>query len=484
MKALARLIGTILFGVLTHLSAAAQECPGAHCSAKSDAINKVCIAQGQSGNLVFVEHPAGTGQYCYCRCSCLPPDTPVAIAGGKWQELGKLKVGDSVLALQKDGTWKTAQVVFSDGTTQPKKPIPYAIYLTTSNGTSFVTTADHAFLLADMKTLRRADRLQPNDQLVNAETMKPLGITKLYSGSYLGPMHNIAATGWNATDDQWGHLINTKGVVSADYFAQINLVRDDAQTEPQVGSDEYIKRFASFKALASAPKEIKLGRSGKFIPHKRLKIPADAISFLEPGQDIAAAGKLHPLDYTVPFEMAQYLTNHYQRFYPQIVFHVEWQDDRVNAFAWMQGSTRHVAILGGLVRHRAIQLEGAGLVLAHETGHHFGGNPRYASGNTWASCEGQSDYWGAAVAQRTVWWGADALDKTKRGADQLYDLFANGLMMGNLIEISKRSPPAAAPLGICSHPPAYCRQDTYMAAIRLDPKPACAGDPPSLIQKK
>lgn len=483
MRHTIRLREFAFFLLFAPIVAFSQECPGAHCSAKSEQINNICKAQGQAGNLVFVEHPAGTGQYCYCRCSCLPPDTPVSIAPGKWQELGKLKVGDSVLALQKDGTWKTAPVVFSDGTEQPKKPLPYAIYLTTSNGASLVTTADHAFLMADMQTLRRADRLQPNDQLVDAGTMKPISITKLFSGSYLGPMHNIAATNWDTRDDQWGHLINTKGVVSADYYAQINLVRDEAQTEPQVGSDEYIKKFTAHKVFQAAPIEIVLGKAAKFVPHKRLHIPPNAIPFLEPGQDVAAKGTLHPLDYTLPYEMAQYLTNHYQRFYPQIVFHVEWQDDRVNAFAWMQGNARHVAILGGLLRHRAIQQEGAGLVLSHETGHHFGGNPRYTSGNTWASCEGQSDYWGASVAQRTVWWGSEALEKTKKGADQLYDLFANGLLMGNLIELSK-SGQGAAPLGICSHPPAYCRLETYLAANRLDAKPACAGDPPTLGNKK
>lgn len=467
----------ILFSLaLASLSATAQECPGSHCSAKSEQINNICKANGQGGNLVFVEHPAGTGQFCYCRCSCMPPDTPVAIGPGKYRALGDLKVGESVLALQQDGSWKPAQVVFSDGTTEPKKPLPYAIYITLSNGTSLVTTADHAFLLADKQTLKRADRLQPTDQLLDAEKMAALSIRAIYSGSYHGPLHNVAVSGWNEADTQWGHLINTRGVVSGDYFAQLYLVRDEKQTDPQVGSDAYVAKFASFKATQAQTKEVKMSKNSKFVPHRRMTIPRNAIPFLEPGQDVAAAGALHPLDYTLPYEMAEYLTKHYQRFYPQVVFHVEWNDDRVNAFAWMQGGTRHVALMGGLIRHRAIKEEGAGLVLAHEIGHHFGGKPRYPSGNTWASCEGQSDYWGASVAQRNVWWGSDALLKTKNGADQLYNLFANGLLMGNLIEQSKKGPAA---LGICSHPPAYCRFDTYIAANRLDAKPACAGDPPS-----
>lgn len=122
------------------------------------------------------------------------------------------------------------------------------------------------------------------------------------------------------------------------------------------------------------------------------------------------------------------------------------------------------------IRHRAVEIEGLGLVLAHEIGHHFGGAPRYPN-NPWASCEGQADYWGALVAMREVWWGGEALRQVRAGAEQLYNLFAHGLLMG-LSEADAELQLAA--LAGCGHPPAACRRETYLAALTLDDKPACA----------
>lgn len=485
---------TLLTILIIPLSAEAQsECPGAHCSARAGQVNAVCIAQGQAGNLVFVENPPGSGEFCHCRCSCVPPQTPVAIADGKFAPIGSLKVGDSVLALGKDKKWATSKVVFSDGTKMPQRPLPYAIYLTVSNGASFVTTPDHTFLLPSDR-LKRADRLAIGDELVDAKSLMPVKVTNVLSGEYLGPMHNIAATSWNDNDEQWGHLINTQGVVSGDYWTQLFLAESAKQTEPQIGSAAYLSsQKLAGTVIKRAPQMIQLGKDAKFTPHRPLAIPPDAIPFLPPGQDKAQPGALHPLDYTLPYEMAEYLTNLYRHFFPDITFQVSWTDDRVNAYAWMQGGRRYVAILGGLLRHRAIQQEGAGLVLAHEVGHHRGGAPRYPSGNTWASCEGQSDYWAATVGERVVWWGAAGIEQTKKGAQQLHDLFANGLMM-NLLAAPQESdmtapgataiPPLGSrpveALGACSHPPADCRLQTYLAGAALNPKPACAGDPPSV----
>lgn len=52
---LLRVILIIVVVLLIPQVALGQECPGAHCSAKSEQINNICKANGQSGNLVFVE---------------------------------------------------------------------------------------------------------------------------------------------------------------------------------------------------------------------------------------------------------------------------------------------------------------------------------------------------------------------------------------------------------------------------------------------
>ena len=114
--------------------------------------------------------------------------------------------------------------------------------------------------------------------------------------------------------------------------------------------------------------------------------------------------------------------------------------------------------------------EGLGLVLAHEIGHHYGGPPLYP--NNGLSCEGQADWWGANIGMREVWWGEEYIRQTLAAADQLYDFFSNGLIM----TISEQEEATLfTTSGNCSHPPAACRRDTYIAATRAQPKPACAG---------
>jgi hypothetical protein len=175
----------------------------------------------------------------------------------------------------------------------------------------------------------------------------------------------------------------------------------------------------------------------------------------------------------LPYEMAVYLVNHFKVYYPDVTYHIEWGDNTVNAYAWKQGSTRHVAILGGLLRHVYVKQEGAGLVLAHELGHHYGGEPRYPN-NPWASCEGQSDYWGALIGMRKVWFGHYAMEQIDEGSTQLRNLFMYGLTGGNLFDVVLPEPKPGSLMAGCSHPPAQCRYDTYKAAMRLDDKPSCA----------
>ncbi len=80
-----------------------------------------------------------------------------------------------------------------------------------------------------------------------------------------------------------------------------------------------------------------------------------------------------------------------------------WDDGTVNASANRTGSTWHVNMYGGLARDPLVTDDGFLLVVCHETGHHFGGAPKYGGwGNTWASNEGQADYFGALKCMKRV----------------------------------------------------------------------------------
>ena len=92
----------------------------------------------------------------------------------------------------------------------------------------------------------------------------------------------------------------------------------------------------------------------------------------------------------------------------------------INAQAWRLGEARNVSLYGGLVRHPAITQAGLAVALAHETGHHLGGQPRDPD-MKWMTWQGQADYWAARTGMPQV-FGTAAKALTLRGALQINNL--------------------------------------------------------------
>lgn len=79
----------------------------------------------------------------------------------------------------------------------------------------------------------------------------------------------------------------------------------------------------------------------------------------------------------------------------------DWKDGTVNAYANRSGNVSEVHMFGGLARHKKVTADGFMLVICHETGHHIGGAPR--KGVSWASNEGQSDFFATMKCARKIW---------------------------------------------------------------------------------
>jgi hypothetical protein len=80
----------------------------------------------------------------------------------------------------------------------------------------------------------------------------------------------------------------------------------------------------------------------------------------------------------------------------------KWDDGTVNAYAQQTGNVWKISMFGGLARHNTITADAFAMVACHELGHHLGGSPKKKSfwSASWASNEGQSDYWGAMKCMR------------------------------------------------------------------------------------
>lgn len=456
---------------------AIRQCAAAHCSIADPEIYQVCVQNGlPAGYPVLTKDANGP---CTCSCSCLAFGTPVQIDADRYEAIEKIVVGDYVLAAGTNLVWQRAKVEFSQGTSSESLQ-PFTVLLTYGD-TALAVTSDHLFML-DGGRLKRADRLVKGDRLT-ASDGSPVEVQSVHIGDYMAGFHHIATKKEIPQENLDGHLINTNGVVSADYIVQIfhrsgefraGFVEDHDEL-PVMGSPEYIKRFGD--SCLQPPEEARIARVAEagfvpeidtnepvFIPASvtRLSIPPEAHAFIS---DEEAKKKLddakRPWNDPQSREWTEYLISHHRAFYPNITYHLDWANNEVNAYAWVQNGIRNVAILGGLVRHFALELEGIAVVLAHELAHHYGGPPAHPGG---LSCEGQSDYHGVRTIMRRVWFGEYYITISDAGIAQMARFFG-----------VPNNPTAPGGNAGCSHPAGSCRVATYHAAVALSGKPSCAG---------
>ncbi len=167
-----------------------------------------------------------------------------------------------------------------------------------------------------------------------------------------------------------------------------------------------------------------------------------------------------------------------------------WDDGTVNAYAQRVGQTYRVAMFGGLARHETITEDGFRLVICHEIGHHIGGAPKklFYGTKSWASNEGQSDYFATLKCLRRAWLNEDnstvissmevpaAVTTSCRQAwanENDYAICVRGAMAGDSVsrlfaalrnnEPAKFETPDSKVVEVTDdrHPATQCRLDTY-----------------------
>lgn len=94
-----------------------------------------------------------------------------------------------------------------------------------------------------------------------------------------------------------------------------------------------------------------------------------------------------------------------EKYGAELVVEEKWDDATVNAYAQQSGSKWMVSMFGGLARDPLVTKDGFTAVICHEIGHHVGGAPKGSSwsGPSWASNEGQSDYFATSKCLRKIY---------------------------------------------------------------------------------
>jgi hypothetical protein len=462
-----------------------RQCSSAHCGAVDAEINEICIGEGWA-----INHPVLTRDEngpCNCSCSCLAFGTMVQVGDGSFKAIETFVVGDRVLAAGTDLDWSAEPVVYSGGTTGASRQ-KYTVLVLYSN-TAVAVTSDHLFLVASggERALKQADRLTVEDSLISPAG-HPVQVRGVHIGDYLAGFHHVAArTKFPGPGDLDGHLLNTNGVISADYAVQILNRSGEAAgftssafaEAPLVGSAEYVSRYgdsclktpelpsgfdedAPIRTASFDAPDVALS-GNTFIPAEAVSItvPEGACSFIPP--DLAEEKRSAPkraFNDPQAREWVEALIRFHRQFYPDVNYIFDWTNDDVNAYAWVENGVRQVAMMGGLVRDQDLELEGLALVLAHELAHHYGGSPTGTSG---LSCEGQADYFGVRNVMRKVWFGESYITTTDAGIAQMAAFFG--------VPADSTDPGGSAG---CAHPAGRCRIVTYRAAVSLTGKPGCA----------
>lgn len=176
-----------------------------------------------------------------------------------------------------------------------------------------------------------------------------------------------------------------------------------------------------------------------------------------------------------------------------------WEDGTVNAYAQQVGNTWKISMFGGLARHVEATADAFAAVACHELGHHIGGAPKKSSwfgGVSWASNEGQSDYFATSKCMRKYMEADDnqavvaAMEIPAVVTERCEASFANaeeiamckrGAMAGEaLAKLLNSLRTGADPVAFTTpdrstvsstnhnHPAAQCRLDTYFAGAVCD----------------
>jgi hypothetical protein len=429
------------------------------------------------------------GVLCFCCCMCFAYGTPIEIPGNNQKAIEEFEVGDLVMAADigpdNELTWVVKTVEFSNGTGDATLPSMMVMVLFQKEGGEdyLIVTKNHLFLTPSGK-LKRADTLVPGqDQLVQADG-NPTLVLGLSVGQFNKGVHHIA-TSVTTTTTMNGHLLNSKGIVSADYALQISnieltesMMAEDPDTLPIFGTEAYLTAYPSlfghsFRTHVENIDFAKYGEEG--FKHLAMdvdsdsfkEVPADARSYITKAQakDIKRDAPILPPGSNAGIDVIYYLFRLYKGFYPDIRFELDLEKDLPNAYAFRDDDgTPVIRVNGALIRVVALKFNSLAIILANRIGALYGGPPFNEQDY---SCEGQADYSGVGVILRNIWYGQIFGNIVAPGLKELDEFFS----------YISDDHSHGVPGNTCTYISIDCRKAAMNAALMSMSLPSCAGGP-------
>lgn len=438
---------------------------------------------------VFVALPNGG---CYCCCGCFAFDTPVSVSETETKPIYEIQIGDQIYVAEDSSLskWGLRTVQFSSGT----GPISNGsvmirlVFGTEEKNDVLYVTQNQVFYQPGGKLIR-ANKLVPGvDVLVHADS-STVPILELTVGQYELGIHHVATTQTIATSMD-GHLILAKGIVAGDYALQIindpKYFVDDHENRPEFGTKEYLEAYrdipeaTTYRASAIPASKQKTAENDredgvyretdkKFTPFGEkgnASIPGDVHYFVhqQQAEDILKNAPQSPISSGAGTDIYNYLVKFFRGFYPEIVFYLDNENELPNAYSFNQLGVPFIVINGGLIRTKCVYFELLALVIAHEIGHLYGGDPKAKNGYT---CEGMADFAAISAIFPYVWFGYYSYSYRSAAIAQVQTFF-------DFINPENRN---GIPGNRCNYISIDCRMQSMNNAASSKLLPYCAGGP-------
>ncbi|OFA01716.1 hypothetical protein [Duganella sp. HH101] len=448
-----------------------HQCPSI-CS-NADFINGThCSTLGMPVDTPFLTlDPNGGGQgvpaYCYCCCSCFTAGTPIEKDHGTWAMVQDLEAGQTILAAGADLKWQATEIKFRNGPTSSADIQGLILIFYQMQGETaprqILVTPGHLFLLASDGRLKASQYLAPGDLLAQADggsAKVVLGI--LNDQPVPTSIHSLALVGDYDGSDLAGHLVNSNGIVTADYEVQVHFEADGAalvapqQLPPEIGTPEYADLYQNPAAMALATTALPSVFGG--VTHNLVTVPHSAKRWLtlDQARYLASTVKFRSLGDPSPRIAAQRVIGWARTVYPNLSFLVDWRCTEPNVSAFVSDGQSFVVISGALLRLPGVFSELA-LIALTSMAERLGGR----------NCVCDADYQAVAYVLRRMVTDTVYVGVVSRGLEQFAALC--GLF----------GPESAADLDPCANPGLACRKQTLSNALSFFGVPACGVPPPT-----
>ncbi len=408
-------------------------------------------------------------EWCYCCCTCFAKGTLIETSPEKFRAIEKIHSGDDVMATGREINWKKTKVEYRDGDlTSAMLPGLYCVnYLMEgeSKPRNLIVSPDHLFLMNSSRTLKKVQHLIPGNKLTTKDGKNAV-VQFVAQGNHFTALQTIKMEGDLNLQTLDGHLLNSNGIISADYAVQsyYDSLKDEEEivfsfSDPnkvyEVGTHEYAKNFGC-KELDEFLGDENRWPAG-FVPkrHQIINIPKRAYRFLTPEQakDVDDNGEFNPYSARTGMRNLKKLFKYAQMITPEINFILDWYNKTFNAYAWEQDGQKFAVVTGAMVRLKNISDDGWALILGF----------LQASHNSEFNTIGEMDYNSIENMRNTY------------TDDHFVNMFENAVQeIRGVFELVDKKHSAGNLETFPEYPSLDCRIQTYMNSASFFPIPQCA----------